>query len=91
MSLNYSSNVFNSTHLNFLRSISRNDLVEYITTHYKAPRIVLAGAGGIDHNDLVKLAEDHFKGLGVAYEGDIPEVAPCRFTGKSPNCNVICL
>lgn len=28
------------------RSINRNDLVEYITTHYKGPRIVLAAAGG---------------------------------------------
>lgn len=28
------------------RSINRNDLVEYITTHYKGPRMVLAAAGG---------------------------------------------
>ncbi|XP_050719382.1 mitochondrial-processing peptidase subunit beta-like [Eriocheir sinensis] len=64
-----------------IKSISRSDLVDYITTHYKAPRIVLAGAGGVDHGSLVKLAEDHFKGLGVTYEGQTPEVAPCRFTG----------
>uniref|UniRef100_A0A674IAG7 Peptidase M16 N-terminal domain-containing protein n=1 Tax=Terrapene triunguis TaxID=2587831 RepID=A0A674IAG7_9SAUR len=29
-----------------IKSINRNDLVEYITTHYKGPRIVLAAAGG---------------------------------------------
>ncbi|KAG7171593.1 Mitochondrial-processing peptidase subunit beta-like [Homarus americanus] len=62
---------------NLERSISRNDLVDYITTHYKAPRIVLAGAGGIDHDSLVKIAEEN-SGLGVAYAGDTPEVAPCR-------------
>lgn len=28
------------------RSINRKDLVDYITTHYKGPRIVLAAAGG---------------------------------------------
>lgn len=28
------------------RTINRGDLVEYITTHYKGPRIVLAAAGG---------------------------------------------
>lgn len=44
---------------------------------------MLAGAGGVDHGSLVKLAEEHFKGLGVEYEGQTPEVAPCRFTGES--------
>lgn len=28
------------------RTINRGDLVEYITTHYKGPRIVLSAAGG---------------------------------------------
>lgn len=28
------------------RSLTRKDLVEYINTHYKAPRMVLAAAGG---------------------------------------------
>lgn len=65
-----------------IKSISRADLVEYITTHYKGPRIVLAGAGGVDHDSLVKMAEEHFKGLGISYEGDPPEIAPCRFTGS---------
>ncbi|XP_068206010.1 mitochondrial-processing peptidase subunit beta [Palaemon carinicauda] len=65
-----------------IKSISRKDLVDYIETHYKGPRIVLAGAGGVDHSSLVKLAEEHFKGLGGAYAGNAPEVAPCRFTGS---------
>lgn len=64
------------------RSISREDLTDYISTHYKAPRMVLAGAGGIDHDALVKLAEQHFKGLGMQYKGEAPEVPPCRFTGE---------
>ncbi|KAK1906357.1 Mitochondrial-processing peptidase subunit beta [Dissostichus eleginoides] len=29
-----------------IKTINRGDLVEYITTHYKGPRIVLAAAGG---------------------------------------------
>ena len=36
------------------RSISRDDLVDYISTHYIAPRMVLAGAGG-QYNDSVIL------------------------------------
>ena len=63
--------------------MSRQDLVNYISTHYKAPRIVLAGAGGIDHQSLVDLAAENFKGLGVGYDGEVPQAVPCRFTGKT--------
>lgn len=28
------------------RNLTRQDLVEYISSHYKAPRMVLAAAGG---------------------------------------------
>lgn len=65
----------------FFRSISREDLQDYIKTHYKAPRVVLAGAGGVDHNELVKLAETHFKKLDHI-DGPVPDVSPCRYTGK---------
>jgi len=30
----------------FCRTITRDDLVEYISKHYSAPRMVLAAAGG---------------------------------------------
>lgn len=30
----------------YCRSITRDDLVEYVNKHYSAPRIVLAAAGG---------------------------------------------
>jgi hypothetical protein len=65
------------------RRISKNDLADYVKTHYKSPRIVLAAAGGVNHNDLVKAAEKHFSGLKSAYEGVIPVLEPCRFTGQS--------
>ena len=29
-----------------IKSISRQDLIDYISGHYKPPRMVLAGAGG---------------------------------------------
>lgn len=66
-----------------IRSITRKDLVEYIETHYKGPRIVLAGAGGVDHDELVKLAEKHLGGLKITYDSvEIPILKPCRFTGS---------
>ncbi|NEU33609.1 insulinase family protein, partial [bacterium LRH843] len=43
-----------------IKSITRQDLVEYISSYYTPSRIVLAGAGGVNHNDLVKLAQQHF-------------------------------
>ena len=30
----------------FFRTITRDDLVEYVSKHYSAPRMVLAAAGG---------------------------------------------
>lgn len=64
------------------RSISRGDLVEYVDNHYKAPRIVLAGAGGVNHQDLSQLAEQYFGNLSTKYSGEIPTLPHCRFTGS---------
>jgi processing peptidase subunit beta len=44
-------------------SIQKSDLQKYIDTNYKADRMVLVGAGGIPHEQLVELAEKHFSGL----------------------------
>jgi len=64
-----------------VKKISRNDLLEYIGKHYSAPRMVLAAAGGIDHDQLVDLAQKHFSGLRSTYTDD-ERLAPCRFTGS---------
>merc|ERR1711863_143200 len=42
-----------------IKSINRDDLVHYIKTHYKGPRMVLAGAGGVDHGKLCSMAEKY--------------------------------
>lgn len=41
-------------------SIRRDDLQNYIKTNYTADRMVLVGAGGVEHEELVKQAEKHF-------------------------------
>uniref|UniRef100_A0A3Q2ZYH3 Ubiquinol-cytochrome c reductase core protein 1 n=1 Tax=Kryptolebias marmoratus TaxID=37003 RepID=A0A3Q2ZYH3_KRYMA len=65
------------------RNLTRQDLVDYINTHYKAPRMVLAAAGGVDHDELVGLAKTHLSGVSFEYEGDaVPVPPPCRFTGS---------
>uniref|UniRef100_A0A4W6FB98 Mitochondrial-processing peptidase subunit beta n=1 Tax=Lates calcarifer TaxID=8187 RepID=A0A4W6FB98_LATCA len=65
------------------RTLTRQDLVEYVNSHYKAPRMVLAAAGGVNHDELVSLAKTHFSGVSFEYEGDaVPVLSPCRFTGS---------
>jgi mitochondrial-processing peptidase subunit beta len=46
-----------------IQSIQREDLVDYIKTNYTADRMVLVGAGGVPHAQLVELAEQYFAGL----------------------------
>ncbi|MCJ1361797.1 hypothetical protein MMC16_000897 [Acarospora aff. strigata] len=46
-----------------IQSISRDDLVGYIKRNYTADRMVLVGAGGVPHQQLVELAEKHFSSL----------------------------
>lgn len=46
-----------------IQSIKRDDLVNYIKTNYTADRMVLVGAGGVPHEELVKLAEKYFASM----------------------------
>lgn len=46
-----------------IQSIQRDDLVGYIKRNYTADRMVLVGAGGVPHQQLVELAEKHFSAL----------------------------
>ncbi|KAF8502895.1 Metalloenzyme, LuxS/M16 peptidase-like protein, partial [Russula emetica] len=47
-------------------SIKCDDLASYIKTNYTANRMVLVGAGGVDHGKLVKAAEKAFGTLPVS-------------------------
>lgn len=65
-----------------IKSISRDDLIHYIQTHYKGPRMVLAGAGGVDHAKLCDLAEKNFGKIGIDCPNEIPIDMNCRYTGS---------
>merc|ERR1712122_141048 len=60
---------------------TRDDLVTYIQTHYKGPRMVLAGAGGVNHEDLCDLATKHFGKITDKYDAEVPVDLNCRYTG----------
>ncbi|KAF9176773.1 hypothetical protein BGZ50_009685 [Haplosporangium sp. Z 11] len=49
-----------------IKSLTCDDLTNYIKTNYTADRMVLVGAGGVDHDTLVKLTENHFSKLPVS-------------------------
>lgn len=44
-------------------SITRTELTNYIKKNYLSDRMVLVGAGAVDHEELVQLAEKYFSGL----------------------------
>ena len=43
-----------------VRAFTRRDLADFIGAHYRPERMVLSAAGGIDHDQIVKLAEGLF-------------------------------
>lgn len=74
--------IFNGFFFFFDRSIQKQDLQDYISTHYKSPRIVLAASGGINHKDLVSVAEKELTKFEGTFDGKVPKITPCRFTGS---------
>ncbi|PVU84735.1 hypothetical protein BB560_007277 [Smittium megazygosporum] len=44
-------------------NLKKSDLEQYISRNYKADRMVLVGAGSVNHEELVKLAERKFSNL----------------------------
>lgn len=67
-----------------VRSITRDDLVAYIGTHYTAPRMVVVGAGAVEHEQLVKLAASAFANLptGGGTAAQLCAASPASFTGS---------
>jgi processing peptidase subunit beta len=51
-----------------INTINREQLLKYIKTHYRGPRMVLAAAGAVNHDELVQIATDAF--------GSIPDEDP---------------
>lgn len=43
-----------------IRTIQQEDLKKYITTNYKGDRMVLVGAGCVDHEEMIRIAIENF-------------------------------
>ena len=60
-----------------IKTIGRDAVAGYMNQHYAADRMVLSGAGALDHDRLVDLAERAFTDL-PAYRGEPVEAARYR-------------
>ena len=67
-----------------IQSISRDDLTNYIKTNYTADRMVLVGAGGVPHQQLVELAEKYFAKM-PAYNPNAQDSASVRGLSTRPD------
>jgi processing peptidase subunit beta len=66
-----------------IRSMTKETLQNYISTHYTADRFVIAAAGAVDHNQLVELTEKHFGGLPTTSKDSLAlTYDPAIFTGS---------
>ena len=66
-----------------IRSLTKQDLESYISTHYTADRFVVAAAGSVDHQQLVQLSEQHFNKISSIPNGDISvPMEQAVFTGS---------
>lgn len=64
--------------LDGIAAMPREKLVGFMARHYRAERMVLAAAGGVDHDALCAQAERLFAGLG---SGGGPAAEPARYAG----------
>ncbi|CAM9268685.1 unnamed protein product, partial [Hapterophycus canaliculatus] len=65
-----------------VRSLTKQQLEDYITTHYTAPRMVVVGAGALEHEELVEMADKCFGNLPRdPPQGSIVTPDPAVFTG----------
>jgi processing peptidase subunit beta len=68
---------------NHIETITRQDIKDYVATHYTAPRMVIAGAGAVQHGQLVDLAKNLFGKIPSTPSNNIqPVLEPARFTGS---------
>ncbi|TIB33360.1 hypothetical protein E3P77_01003 [Wallemia ichthyophaga] len=83
-----------------IKSLTRDQLSDYIKNNYHGDKMVLAGAGGVSHSQLVELANQHFGNLSSSPNplplGTRPSAEHTKFTGSevrirddsSPTCNL---
>lgn len=65
-----------------VEALTKDDLSAFKKENYTADRMVLVGAGNVDHDALVRLAEKSFSNLSAAQGGAASKSAKPIFTGS---------
>lgn len=74
--------------------MTKQNLVDYHSLLYKPARMTLIGAGGVNHDEMVKLGEQFFNQPPADMDHPLARAmqqTPCRFTGttKFPRKSII--
>lgn len=64
-------------------ALTRQDLIDYLDTHYRGPSMVLAAAGAVDHEELVRQANDTFAGFAASTGPQPPTAFYCGGEAKA--------
>jgi len=66
-----------------IKKISKNDIEQYVKTHYTAPRMVVSGVGDIEHGAFESIVKKNFASLPSApVNGIRPNKGPAFFIGS---------
>ncbi|MCL7036586.1 hypothetical protein MKW94_018484 [Papaver nudicaule] len=67
-----------------VKAITKEHLEAYIKRHYTAPRMVIAAAGNVKHDDIVNQVKKHFTKLSAdpTTTAELAELEPAIFTGS---------
>ncbi|KAF7030143.1 hypothetical protein CFC21_041749 [Triticum aestivum] len=67
-----------------IKSISKKDLQQYISTHYTCPRMVVSASGAVDHDEVVDQVRKLFTGFSTdpTTADQLVEANPAIFTGS---------
>jgi len=63
-------------------TITADTIANFHKNNVKGPRIVLAAAGGVDHQLLVDAASKHLESVDNNYSDEVPDLTSCRYTGS---------
>lgn len=65
-----------------IETLTRDDLQNYVKTHYTGKRMVIAAAGPVNHEEIVSLANKHFGTVPAESGFDFGSLAMPEFTGS---------
>lgn len=69
-------------HEDNVKSLTKQDLENYISSNWKGSRIVLSAAGDVNHKELVDLANKHLGKIEDTFDKQQPILPKCRYTGS---------